>query len=92
MSRATFIQSICGGGVNRFNTILQAVSIEHDISQADILSHSKTADIIPARWEFWTRLYNIGWSYPRIGKHVRRHHTSVMHGVKEHLKRSNRNE
>jgi len=33
-------------------------------------------------WRYWAELRAAGWSYPQIGRHVGRDHSTIIHAVK----------
>lgn len=39
--------------------------------------------ICRARWRTWRELHEQGFSYPGIGMAAKRHHTTVLHGVRK---------
>src|SRR5688572_21507563 len=42
-----------------------------------------------ARHAFWAELYSMGiWTYPRLATLLRKHHTTIILGVRAHRKRS----
>jgi chromosomal replication initiation ATPase DnaA len=48
---------------------------------AEILSSSRTANLVAARRQIARELRKQGWSYPMIGRALHRHHTNIMYLV-----------
>lgn len=59
-------------------------------TKTELFSSSRGAEIVKLRFAYAFLLrYLLGWSFPRIGTHLNRDHTSVMYGVQEFLRKSN---
>lgn len=47
----------------------------------DLMSNKRNRQVVEARFALYAALRRRGWSYPRIGKFLRRDHTAIMYGV-----------
>lgn len=61
--------------------IKQAAEI-HQVSSYQILKRTQLPAIVEARQAAMLFARQAGLSFPDIGRHMKRHHTTVMHGVK----------
>lgn len=61
--------------------IIQEVADAFGIRPIDITGVSRTRLNCMARWCVMARLSNKGWSTPRIGAVVNRHHTTVLNAM-----------
>lgn len=65
--------------------ILDAIAQRHEITVADIKGPSRRHCFTVPRQEACSSLRAIGWSVEKIGDLLGgRHHTTVMHGIKQH--------
>jgi Bacterial dnaA protein helix-turn-helix len=68
--------------------ILEDVSIKHRVSIVDILSERRCVNYVLARQEAMYRLKNeTTWSLTRIGRFLRRDHTTCLYGIEKHAQR-----
>lgn len=51
------------------------------IAPKDICGKSRHAFLLPVRFACYKAMRERGWSFPMIGRAMKRHHTSIMHGV-----------
>lgn len=58
--------------------ILKSFCGEYDVQKDDLLS-KKRGSLVNVRKSIAVKLRGEGWSYPKIGKLLHRHHTSIMH-------------
>lgn len=61
-----------------------------NIHPRDLTGDYRYQFIVRARYALFLALRRRGWSYPRIGKLLKRDHSSVIHGVKRALYYSER--
>lgn len=54
-----------------------------DVPVEDLISAKRQRRISEARFALYAALRLRGWSYPRIGNFVGRHHTSILHGIRK---------
>lgn len=66
-----------------YGKILTDVSKRHGVSVAELLHDGKGKRLINARREVAQDLRDRGWSYPDIGRVLKRHHTTVMNLLKK---------
>jgi len=52
------------------------------VPPADLLTRKRDGGMTEARFALYKALHMRGLSYSAIGRYLRRHHTSVMHGVR----------
>ncbi|MBV7408189.1 helix-turn-helix domain-containing protein [Maritimibacter sp. DP1N21-5] len=72
------------GGMVTAADVVAVVARRHGLSPAAILGPNRCRPLVLARQEAMYLLRHVlDWSYPRVGRFVRRDHTSVMHGVRE---------
>lgn len=62
--------------------VLEAAALAHGCTVAMILGPRRDAWIIEARRAVIAKLRGMGWSQPRIGRLLRRDHTTIMHHLK----------
>jgi len=74
-----------GGGLMR--RVLDEVAAAAGVSVADILGPSRRARVVAARQAVMAVLHRRGWSSPRIGRALRRDHSTVLHGIRAHAAR-----
>lgn len=69
--------------------IADAVAARHGVTLAQLRGSRRFQELCDARWEFFylARLYT-NRSFPRIGRFLRKGHTSVMHGIRKHCERN----
>jgi chromosomal replication initiation ATPase DnaA len=64
------------------STYLNAVSDLTGVSVDDIFSDHRWGNLAKARHLYWACLRRFGgWSYPEIGYHANRNHTTIIQGV-----------
>lgn len=69
-------------GAVRWMRIMHAIAAIHKIDAKDILGKSRKRHIVNARFELFYRMRtDLCMSYMRIGKLVKRDHSTIMHGV-----------
>lgn len=64
--------------------LLKSVAARRGVTEAQILSARRDHHIVRARWEFMASARAADLSYPQIGAFLHLHHTTVMHGVRNH--------
>lgn len=65
--------------------ILSSVCAKHRVNLRDLKSHDRGKHLTPARFEAYSRLRDLGLSYPRVGIIMgNRCHATIMSGVKKH--------
>lgn len=52
---------------------------QYDVQKDDLLSKKRDKRLVNIRQAISSKLRSEGWTYPRIGKLLHRHHTSIMH-------------
>jgi chromosomal replication initiation ATPase DnaA len=67
--------------------IYEEVYSETGISSQLLVSRSNEAHLVAARSLFAVKARNKNLSYPQIGRILRRHHTTVMHGVRTYTQK-----
>lgn len=71
--------------------IIEEESARYDVSYGEIIGDVREARVCPARWAVMLRLRRErNWSYPRIGRALGKHHTTVLHGVRKALEAEGR--
>jgi chromosomal replication initiation ATPase DnaA len=70
-------------GLEPFNVVLflRKICNAHKIHIQDLLDGSQLANVVTARRAVALELRARGWSFPRIGLLLNRHHTSIMYLV-----------
>lgn len=63
-------------------SIKDAASLHH-VGRKEIKSHTRRAHIVLARWDAWKRAHDQGVPLAEIGRLTGRHHTSILHGIRE---------
>lgn len=53
----------------------------HGVTVAEIKGRSRLGHVAAARQDVFLELWEVGWSFSRIGRAMGRHHSTVMHGV-----------
>lgn len=62
--------------------VVVAVCATWDVTPSDLLSHTRTQSLALPRFAVMRMLFRrVGWSLSKIGREMRRDHTSVMHGI-----------
>jgi chromosomal replication initiator protein len=81
------IQVFGGADVDKAaERVLEAVASHFKIEGYRLIGGRKTKKFLVPRWIVMCFLKEkLEWSYPEIGKFLKRDHTSVMHGVKRAL-------
>lgn len=62
-------------------SIINEVADTFEVRPIDIIGASRKRRVCMARWCVMAKLYERGWSTPRIGQAVNRHHTTVLHAM-----------
>lgn len=68
-------------------SLLEGVAFRYGLTVADLKGPRYTWRLAHPRQEFMYEARLIGKSYPQIGRFLGRDHTTVIHGVRAHLKR-----
>lgn len=63
--------------------IMRDVAQETGVPVHTLCGASRSAHHVVARWEVMARARKAGWSYPQIGRQIKRDHTTVMHACKK---------
>jgi chromosomal replication initiation ATPase DnaA len=72
----------------RVRAIVGAVAVSHGVTVADILGDSRVKKIAWARCAAYAAVRaETGASFPKIGRWFRRHHTTVLTGIRSHKAR-----
>lgn len=61
------------------NEILIKFCVKYEVQKDELLSTKRYKRLVYIRTAISKKLREQGWSYPRIGKLLNRHHTSIMH-------------
>jgi len=71
--------------------LLRQVAEERGISAADLKGRARAPAIAAARQIFMARAYATGrFSLPQIGRFLKRHHTTILYGVRTHAGKEER--
>jgi chromosomal replication initiation ATPase DnaA len=73
----------------------QMIQGEYGVSASELLSHNRPRRIADARMALYAAIYDIRWpsgrrrfSMPAVAEFTkRRHHTTVLHGIRRHAER-----
>lgn len=65
-------------------SIAEQVAVKHDLSLADLKSASRMKPLARARFEYFARAHEAGFSLPQIGRTMNRDHTTVLNGIRRH--------
>jgi hypothetical protein len=69
-------------GAVRWMRILHAVALQHKTDAEEILGRSRRRSVVMARFEVFYRLrVELAYSYPKIGKLMKKDHSTIVHGV-----------
>lgn len=69
-------------GSVRWVRILHAVANHHQIDASEIMGKSRRRSVVMARFEVFYRLrVELAYSYPKIGKLMKKDHSTIVHGV-----------
>lgn len=63
--------------------IAEVVGASRNVRIADMISPKRHDALCRARAEIYTWAHGMGYSLPRIGRFFNRHHTTVLHGIRE---------
>lgn len=63
------------------STLIRETAARFQLSTQDILSPRRDHRARQARWQIMWALRERGWSTPRIGAAVNRHHTTVLYAL-----------
>ncbi|MCA6269179.1 MAG: hypothetical protein IM636_06075 [Phenylobacterium sp.] len=95
--RAFTAEEIGPTGLRFFQKTLAAVCASHCVSPADVMGEARRAYLVRARQELAWRMRNARkptgeprFTYPQIGRFMNRDHTTIIHAVREHAKRTGR--
>ena len=67
---------------SRAKSVLKDVARKHGVRVDDLTSASRKATLVRARWEAWSRIYDLGtYSLPQIGALFNRDHTTILYGI-----------
>lgn len=61
--------------------ILRYAARRTGVHERDILGNARFKFVVHARWAVMAGLHRRGWSYARIGKLMKKDHTTIMYGV-----------
>jgi hypothetical protein len=65
------------------------IAVAHHVLLEELFGEDRSRPSIHARHAFWAELYSTGiWSYPRLASLARKHHTTIVLGVRAHRKRA----
>lgn len=53
----------------------------------DLLSDCRLSELVRLRHAWWQRLAALGWTASEIGRHVGRHHTTILHALRKEMTR-----
>jgi chromosomal replication initiation ATPase DnaA len=67
-----------------FIQLVERVAGEYDVSFGEIIGDSHRAPLVQARWEIYAVLRARGWSLPKIGHRMRKHHATVLYGLRRY--------
>lgn len=70
---------------SRCRDILQRLAKEGGYSLADIISQSRSAEVVAVRERCYLLMFQAGYSYSHIGRVMNRHHSTVMFAVRKVL-------
>jgi len=73
----------------RLWNILESVAEEMKISTAQIIGGGNTPRLVEARQKVSVMARQFGYTYPRIGALLNKHHTTIIHLVKRHAQIEN---
>lgn len=71
---------------NDMARLVKATAAATKMFSVDILGPVRMFPFCRARWAVWQVLRERGYSYPRIGAHFNRDHSTIIHGVKQAAK------
>lgn len=80
---SSFVVNDRSGDSSYASELAREIAAEHGVVEHTLFASNRDHKVVTARAELAKRLRMTGWSYPRIGAVLGRHHTSVMHLVKE---------
>lgn len=67
--------------------IVRETCERHGITLEMVVGKRRTRPIVACRYEIMWHLNRLGMSMPAIGRRLKRHHTTVLHGIRQHQKR-----
>jgi hypothetical protein len=77
------------GSLAALHNLAQTVADEHGLRVEDLVSHGLYREWRDARQDFMARAYATrDYSLPVIGRFLGRHHTTILHGIRAHERRS----
>lgn len=75
-------------GLPAWRRIILETAIKHNLMPAEMLSSQRAYNLVAARHEVMYRLKTeTTMSLPAIGKKLGKDHTTVLHGIRKHVKR-----
>ena len=69
---------------DKYAMVIQNVAAKHKITYENIMSQSKEGIINAARQEAYWSLHALGLSSAQVGRIMKRDHTTILHGIKQH--------
>lgn len=81
--------------IERYNNLIEQIAEKHsckdyEITVAQLKGDSREQALVYARHECYYVLHQIGLSSSQIGRIMKRDHTSILHGIKNHRYRVDR--
>lgn len=64
-------------------SIMASVAYSSGLSVGDIRGKSRASKIVSCRWDVVRTLYDKGYGLSEIARLINRHHTTVLHGLKQ---------
>lgn len=62
---------------------ISAAAMAHGLPESALKAAYRDRRYVRARWDAMARMREAGLSLPAIGRALNRHHTSVMHGLRQ---------
>lgn len=72
----------------RYRRISEAIAAEHGVDVRRVYSPERTPCVTRCRDEIAYRLRGLGLSFPMVGRHLRRHHATIIQAVRRHEQRN----
>jgi chromosomal replication initiation ATPase DnaA len=77
------LERLCAEGLI---PLLAEVCFEHGVEPRELVSRGRHRRLVRARFDlYWRIRSNWGLSFPKIGEVFGRDHTTIMHGIEQHL-------
>ena len=67
-----------------FVKFVEDIAAAHEVSYGEVIGDRHDYPIVRARWAVYAGLRDRGWSLPKIGRRLRKHHTTVLYGLRRH--------